>query len=58
MILDRIEQKISDAVEAGRLDPEKFVDAVEGLLSKKKYSDRVETLLGQLIEDINYTYGL
>jgi hypothetical protein len=57
-ILDTIESKIQKSVEAWRLNPKTFISKVENLLSKGSYSDRVDTILRVLIEDVTYMYDL
>ena len=57
-ILDAIETKIEASVDAGRLDPERFISHIENLLNKNNYSVRLETVLLVLIEDVVYMYDL
>jgi hypothetical protein len=57
-ILDRIEERVFDLIDAQKIEPEDFVYKLEELLENKKYSDRIEVLLWIMIEDINYTYSI
>ncbi len=57
-ILDRIEKSVSNAINKWNIDPQTFVDKVQEVLEKKDYGDRVESLLGLLIQDLNYSYQL
>jgi hypothetical protein len=56
LILDKIENKVFELVEDGKIEPETFISKVETLLEENEYSERIEFLLNLLIEGMQYDY--
>lgn len=55
-IIDRIETKIYDAIDSGKITPWQFISKIEYIQETRKLSERVDTILTIIIEDIEYSY--
>lgn len=55
-LIDRIENRIYDAIDEWKITPGKIIWKIEYILENRSLSEKVSTILEILIEDIEYSY--